>query len=640
MELTLISASWIFLAIFIAALAAWFFYYYVIDKDKRKLMFSIAFLIASVTYLFLSADYNRIQSEHLILSNLYHWSMLPLMTALLFAVSKSIFKNKKIDILFRIYPVILIFSLIPVFLPFSIGEIVTIFQRSMAIVVLTTSGYLLIKTRKFFSLMFLMSMVCFTAAGTSLARNMDYLSILLFLLSHTFLTTIFIINLSSTKDGNEGIESYFSLTDRLKTAEKALHESEKRYKRIVENTSDAIMLTQPNGVVSYVSPACKTVLGYEPEDLVEKIPQIFHPSDAKKINETLSQALNGKHGSDFEYRIKTKDGDTRWVSHSWSPILKDGKLQMIVSSVRDITDRKKMEEKIAEKVKTLEDSELATLNIMEDLQETITSLEKAEIEIKELNEDLEQRVKERTAEVEKLLHQKDEFVNQLGHDLKNPLGPLINLLPIIEEHETDPESKEMFEVINRNVNYIKNLVTKTIQLARLNAPSTDLSVEGVTLMDEINKVIERSELLFEEKNIKVESGINNDIMVKADKLRLEELFDNLIGNSVKYSPNGGNITIDAKDDDKFVVVSVKDEGAGMTSEQLDHVFEEFYKADESRHDFGSSGLGLSICKRIVEKHGGKIWAESKGKGKGTTMFFTIPTSNKKTSRTNHNSKSN
>jgi len=128
--------------------------------------------------------------------------------------------------------------------------------------------------------------------------------------------------------------------------------------------------------------------------------------------------------------------------------------------------------------------------------------------------------------------------------------------------------------------------------------------------------------------------------LQADKLRLEELFDNLIGNSIKYSPNGGNITIDAEDDGKFVVVFVKDEGTGMTSEQLEHVFEEFYKADESRHDFNSSGLGLSICKRIVEKHGGKIWAESEGKGKGTTMFFTIPTSNKKTSRTDRNSKSN
>jgi len=640
MDLTLLSISWILLAIFIAALAAWFFYYYIRDKDKRKLMFAIAFFLASVTYLFLSAGYNRIQSEHFILSNLYHWSMLPLMTALLFAISMSVFKNKKIDILFRIYPVILIFSLIPVFLPFSIEEIVTIIQRSMAIAVLTISGYLLIKTRDFFSLIFLMSMICFTAAGISLARNMDYLSILLFLLSHTFLTIIFIISFSPTKSGNEGIESYFSLTDRLKTTEKALHESEERYKRIVENTIDAIMLTQPNGIVSYVSPACKKVLGYAPEDLVGKVPQIFHPADAKKINETLSQALDSEHGSDFEYRIKTKDRETRWVSHSWSPILKDGKLQMIVSSVRDITNRKKMEEKIAEKVKTLEGSELATLNIMEDLQETISSLEQAEREIKELNEDLEQRVKERTTEVENLLNQKDEFVNQLGHDLKNPLGPLINLLPLIEEQETNLESKEMFEVINRNVAYMKNLVTKTMQLAQLNAPSTELFVEDTILLDEINKVIERSKLLFEENNIKVESGVNKDIMVKADKLRLEELFDNLIGNSVKYSQNGGHITIDAKEDGKFVVVSVKDEGVGMTSGQLDHIFEEFYKVDESRHDFNSSGLGLSICKRIVEKHGGNIWAESKGKGKGTVMFFTIPTSNKKTSRTDYNSKSN
>jgi len=182
MDLTLLSISWILLAIFIAALAAWFFYYYVRDKDKRKLMFAIAFFLASITYLFLSADYNRSQSEHLILSNLYHWSMLPLMTALLCAISTSLFKNKKIDIMFRIYFVILIFSLIPVFLPFSIEEIVTIIQRSLAIAVLTISGYLFIKTRDLFSLLFLMSMICFTAAGISLTINMDYLSILLFLL--------------------------------------------------------------------------------------------------------------------------------------------------------------------------------------------------------------------------------------------------------------------------------------------------------------------------------------------------------------------------------------------------------------------------------------------------------------------------
>jgi two-component system sensor histidine kinase VicK len=109
---------------------------------------------------------------------------------------------------------------------------------------------------------------------------------------------------------------------------------------------------------------------------------------------------------------------------------------------------------------------------------------------------------------------------------------------------------------------------------------------------------------------------------------LTELFDNLIGNSVKYSPDGGTITIDAKQDKDFVTVSIKDTGKGMTEEQLSHMFDEFYKADEARHDFDSSGLGLPICKRIVEKQSGKIWAESQGEGKGTTMFFTLPTSPK------------
>jgi two-component system sensor histidine kinase VicK len=107
---------------------------------------------------------------------------------------------------------------------------------------------------------------------------------------------------------------------------------------------------------------------------------------------------------------------------------------------------------------------------------------------------------------------------------------------------------------------------------------------------------------------------------------LGALFDNLISNAVKYSPHGGTITLDAQDDGEWTTVSVKDTGIGMTREELNHIFEEFYKADWSRHDHMSSGLGLSICKSIVKKHGGRIWAESLGKDKGTTIFFTIPSS--------------
>ena len=295
-----------------------------------------------------------------------------------------------------------------------------------------------------------------------------------------------------------------------------------------------------------------------------------------------------------------------------------------------------------EKIVKLKESDAANLSILEDLNETIGSLEKAEREIKNknmdlrkaheglssLNKNLERNVKERTAEVEKLLKQKDEFIGQLGHDLKNPLGPLINLLPILEEGEADPERKEIFEVLNRNVSHMKNLVTKTIQLARLSSPSTKLSVEDTNLLSEVDDVIEKSKLLFEENNIEIENKIGKDIMVKADKLRLTELFDNLIDNSVKYSPDGGKITIDVEKNEDFVTVSIKDTGMGITKEQLNYIFDEFYKADVSRHDFDSSGLGMPIAKRIVEKHGGRIWAESQGLGKGTTMFFTIPSSSK------------
>ena len=106
----------------------------------------------------------------------------------------------------------------------------------------------------------------------------------------------------------------------------------------------------------------------------------------------------------------------------------------------------------------------------------------------------------------------------------------------------------------------------------------------------------------------------------------EELFSNILENSVKYSKEKGRIIIDAKEEKNKLKISVKDDGIGLTNDQLRHIFEEFYKADESRHDFDSTGLGLSICKKIVEKHKGDIWIESPGLNKGTTVSFTLPIS--------------
>jgi signal transduction histidine kinase len=207
------------------------------------------------------------------------------------------------------------------------------------------------------------------------------------------------------------------------------------------------------------------------------------------------------------------------------------------------------------------------------------------------------------------------------------LTPLVNLLPILEKTEKDPKSKELLEILRKSTNRMRNIVIKTLKLAKLNAPSTMFDLKDINLWEEAEDSIKDQQMIYNEKKFIVENKIDENIFIKADKQQLGEVFSNLISNAVKYSPPGGTITIDAHDNDgDFVTVSIMDFGDGLTYEQIDHIFDEFYKTDESRHDLESSGLGLSICKRIVEKHGGRIWVKSSGLGKGSTFYFTIPKS--------------
>ena len=143
------------------------------------------------------------------------------------------------------------------------------------------------------------------------------------------------------------------------------------------------------------------------------------------------------------------------------------------------------------------------------------------------------------------------------------------------------------------------------------------------------KLNEKYDVVFKSCNIKIENYIDENILVKTEKPRLLEVFDHITSNAVNSMANGGTLIFNAeKVEEKtgsFINISIRDTGVGLTKEQTDHLFDEFYKVDESRHKLDSTGLGLSICKRIIEKHGGRIWAESQGPSKGVTIHFTIPT---------------
>ncbi len=261
-----------------------------------------------------------------------------------------------------------------------------------------------------------------------------------------------------------------------------------------------------------------------------------------------------------------------------------------------------------------------------ELEELKKRLSETENQLNELNRNLEQKVIDRTLEAKRLLLHINKFIDHLSHDLGTPITPLVTLLPFIKEGVTDAKTKELVDTCIRSAEYIKRVVKNTQEIAELN--TTDFYLKRENLSDIVDNLINKYDVVFKSCSIKVENCIGKDIFVKTEKDKLLKVFDHITSNAVNSMLTGGTLSLASSKMDRktgsFIRVSISDSGMGLSSDQVGHIFDEFYKADESRHKLDSTGLGLSICKRIVEKHGGSIWAESPGKDKGATIHFTIP----------------
>ena len=247
------------------------------------------------------------------------------------------------------------------------------------------------------------------------------------------------------------------ITER-KRAEEALRESEEKYKSIVENTSDVIMLTRPDGVITYISPACNRVLGYDPEDLVGRQPWVIHPDDLERVKECHSKALNGESGSNVEYRIQTKAGETRWICHSWSSVFTDDKLAMIVSIVRDITERKLAEQHIR------------------------ASLEEKEVLLKEIHH----RVKNNLQIVSSLLHlQSKSYEDERLLDVFRDSQSRIRSMALI--HEKLYRSKDMTRVDFHE--YTQSLTNHLFRTYLDDPDAVELKIKVDDVLLDINRAI-------------------------------------------------------------------------------------------------------------------------------------------------------
>ncbi|MBU6454137.1 MAG: PAS domain S-box protein [Cyanobacteria bacterium REEB67] len=223
---------------------------------------------------------------------------------------------------------------------------------------------------------------------------------------------------------------------------------------------------------------------------------------------------------------------------------------------------------------------------------------------------------------------KQEVVVMVTHDLRTPLATLQNILKFLRSGnfgQLDPKGSEYISVANRNVERMANLVNDLLDIEKVKSGLMTLDKQEVALEDCFKAAVELAGAFAEEAGVQLEvKGQNADLVAIADQDRLTRVLGNLIANAVKFSPQGGRITIEAKQEGDWIYTSVSDQGSGIPPDQLAHIFERFRQVEDSTHKGkGGSGLGLTICQAIVQLHGGKIWAENLPQG-GSRFIFTVP----------------
>lgn len=220
-------------------------------------------------------------------------------------------------------------------------------------------------------------------------------------------------------------------------------------------------------------------------------------------------------------------------------------------------------------------------------------------------------------------HMLESLMVRLGHDLKTPLTPLFILLPLLKKRLTEPDLIHKVDMCMKSAASINNLAEKTRMLVSLSTGVTPEEQESISLAAIVDRSIADSVGMFSQKGIDCRNTVDPTVVIRVVAAQFHELFVNLLSNAVHFSGENTVVVISATQHADSVMVSVRDQGVGIAPDHLEHVFDEYFKADESRHDIDTPGLGLSICKRIVQNHDGRIWAESPGLGKGTTITFTV-----------------
>jgi len=315
------------------------------------------------------------------------------------------------------------------------------------------------------------------------------------------------------------------------------------------------------------------IFGLDPQKTVasfEVWQNIIHPQDRDLARSRIGQALKEHATLVDEYRILLPDGQIRWINTLGRATYDDrGRPMRMTGISMDITERKKAEQL------------------------------------------------------------KDEFIGMVSHELRTPLTVVTGALYASMTKEIpDEEKQQLMQDALWGAEMLDQILENLLELSRAQANRLRLNIHNVNIADVARNVVNRLE--YKSAGHRFEIGIAPELVVQADPVRIELVLRNLLDNAIKYSPSGGQIRAFARQDADNMVIGISDQGSGISSEDQEKLFARFQRLERSVHAGAEGiGLGLSVCRTLVEAHRGRIWVKSEP-GRGSTFFFTIPVNPKPT----------
>lgn len=383
--------------------------------------------------------------------------------------------------------------------------------------------------------------------------------------------------------------------------EEALRQSEERFRLLVEGVSDyAIFMLDVNGRVASWNVGAQRIKGYAADEIVGQHFSVFYPREVVDSgwpeHELREAALTGRF-VDTGWRVR-KDGTEFWANVTITAMRDEsGRLLGYAKLTRDLTERRRVE--------AIE----------------VASQEREEILDAERNARM---------AAQRATRLKDEFLATLSHELRTPLSAILGWTQVLLRGHTSTavDQRRAIEVIDRNARAQVQLIDDLLDLSRIMTGKLRLDLQQVAIADVVQAAIDSAGPAATARDIRLVCLLDPArAVVSGDASRLQQVVWNLLTNAIKFTPRGGRVQVLLQRVNSHVELSVSDTGIGISASFLPQVFDRFSQRDSSStRTHGGLGLGLAICRQLVELHGGTIRAASPGEGEGSTFCVELPVS--------------